>query len=217
MSFAHFISGRNRERKMQIFLRYLNPSEFDTILDVGYSNKEHSPNDNYLEKNYKYKNKITALGIDDTNEFNFRYPEVKTIKYAGGRFPFKDKMFNICWSNAVIEHVGNSDEQIMLVKEMVRTCKRVCFTTPNRLFPIEVHTRIPLLHLLPKKVFDKLLLVIGKSWAAGSYMNLLTYKQINEILVKLKIAKYKIIRNRLFFFTLDFIVIIEEDSTFINH
>jgi SAM-dependent methyltransferase len=212
ISFAHYISGRNREKKLQIFLKYINPSEFDTILDVGYSNKEEeNPSSNYLEKKYKYKNKITALGIEDTNEFNFRYPEVRTIRYAGGVFPFKNKEFDIGWSNAVIEHVGNSESQILFLKEMIRTCKRVFLTTPNKLFPIEVHTRIPLLHFLPKKFFDEILKFVGKSWATGSYMNLLTCREIKVILKKININNYKILRNHISpFFTLDFIIIIEE-------
>ncbi len=87
---------------------------------------------------------------------------------------------------------------------MIRTCNRVLLMTSNKLFPIEVHTRISLLLLLLNKIFDRIVLYIGKSWATGSYMNLLTYRQIKEILMKLNIKKYKIIRNRLFFFYLLF-------------
>lgn len=46
------IRGKNRERKYQLFIKQLNPSENDLLLDVGFSNLEFSEVDNYLEKNY---------------------------------------------------------------------------------------------------------------------------------------------------------------------
>jgi len=49
--------------------------------------------DNYLEKNYPFTADITALGLQtEGNElFSKRYPEVNTVLYDGGIFPFDDK------------------------------------------------------------------------------------------------------------------------------
>lgn len=207
MSLAHLVSGYNRKRKWKIFLEHLCPKKSDQILNVGYSNNEYSPNDNYIEKNYPFQNKITALGIEPSDEFNKRYPEVKTIRYDGGRFPFKDNEFDICWSNAVIEHVGSSENQLYFLKEIKRVSKRAFVTTPNKYFPIEPHTRTPLLHYLPKSVFDAYLRLIGKSWATDNYMHLLSIGKVKRLLSLAGITKYKIIRNRLFGFTLDFVII----------
>lgn len=139
-----------------------------------------------------------------------RYPKIRTVKYDGKKFPFDHKEFDICWSNAVIEHVGDKDAQIFFLKEMQRVAKRSFITTPNKHFPIEVHTRVPLLHFLPKKVFDKCLLLIGKKWATGNYMNLLSLKELKMILSDAGISNYKIIKNKLFFSTLDFVIYIED-------
>jgi hypothetical protein len=58
----------------------------------------------------------------------------------------------------VLEHVGSADNQRRLLAELARVARRAVFvTTPNRWFPIEVHTQIPLLHWLPKPVFRSLL------------------------------------------------------------
>lgn len=206
---ARNVSQNNRKRKYRYFLELLKPLPQDTILDVGFSDKEYSINDNYLEKNYPYKNKITALGIDEPKEFLVRYPDVKAIKYAGKLFPFKDKEFDIGWSNAVIEHVGDYNDQLLFIKELNRTCKKVFFTTPNYYFPIEIHTRIPLLHFLPNNIFDKILILIGKKWATGNYMNLLSLGEIKSLLASSGIKNYKFIKNRFLFFTLDFIIIID--------
>lgn len=75
---------------------------------------------------------------------------VKVVLYVGKIFSFEDNSFDICWSNAVIEHVGDLKAQLHFITEVNRVTKSVIFYTPNKLFPIEIHTRTPLLHLLPK-------------------------------------------------------------------
>ena len=131
--------------------------------------------------------------------------------YDGNRFPFENKKFDVCWSNAVIEHVGDKTKQIMFLKEIKRVANRAFVTTPNKFFPIEVHTCVPLLHFLPKKLFDKYLLFIGQKWATGNYMNLLSLKDIGIFLKESGISRYKIIKNKLLFFTLDFIIYFNDD------
>ena len=56
------------------------------------------------------------------------------------------------FSNAVIEHVGGRERQRQLVSEAIRVGRRVFITTPNRRFPVEVHTRLPLVHWLPDAI-----------------------------------------------------------------
>lgn len=205
---ADKISGNNRKRKYRLFLEQLNPSETDLILDVGFCNVEYSEVDNFLEKNYPYPHNITALGIDNDDLFHSRYPCVKTFSYDGKIFPFENQTFNIGWSNAVIEHVGDEERQILYLKELVRTCKKVYFTTPNRYFPIELHTRLPLIHWLPKKLFDVLLSFTPKRWASGDYMYLLSYIKIRKLLKQAGIDRYRIFKNRFLGYTMDFSIIV---------
>jgi SAM-dependent methyltransferase len=205
---ARKVSANNRKRKYRYFLELLKPLAQDKILDVGFSDKEYSKNDNYLEKYYPYKDMLTALGIEEPKEFLVRYPGVKALKYDGKIFPFKDKEFDIGWSNAVIEHVGKRQDQLLFIKELNRTCKKVFFTTPNYYFPIEIHTRVPLLHFMPKNIFDKILILIGKKWATGNYMNLLSLNEIKYLLESSGVKKYIIIKNHFLLSTLDFIIII---------
>jgi hypothetical protein len=208
---AYKISAFNRKRKFKIFYELLKPNPRTTILDVGFSEEEYSTTDNFLEKNYPYPQNITALGIDRPVKFLERYPQVRAVKYDGKKFPFNNQEFDICWSNAVIEHVGSRDDQIFFLKEIKRVSKRAFITSPNKNFPIEIHTRTPLLHLLPKKIFDRYLWLVGKTWATGNFMNLLSLKELKTILHYAKITKYKIVKNKLLFFTLDFIIYLEND------
>jgi SAM-dependent methyltransferase len=209
-SIIYKVSRINRERKYRLFLDELNPSETDTILDVGFNNNDNTIVENFLEKNYPHLNSITALGIDGDDIFKQNYPEVKTVLYDGRIFPFGDKTFDIGWSNAVLEHVGSEEKQILFLKELARTCKRLYFTTPNRFFPFELHTRLPLLHWLPKKMFDGLLITFAyKTWATGDYMYLLSYHKLKKLLTKAGIEKYKIHKNRFGGVPMDFSIIVK--------
>ncbi|MGH8139016.1 MAG: class I SAM-dependent methyltransferase [Steroidobacteraceae bacterium] len=209
MTLAHWLSGYNRKRKWQLFLSQILPTQDTTVLDVGYCEKEFSPTDNFIEKHYPHPHRITALGITPANEFATRYPAVRAVCYDGTRFPFADNEFDVCWSNAVIEHVGNRERQLQFLQEVARVSKRAFITTPNRFFPVEVHTRTPLLHFLPKKTFDAYLVRVGKRWATGSYMSLLSERDLKGLLSQAGIERYRLFRNRLLGFTADFAVVMD--------
>ena len=129
------ISINNREKKHELFMRLFEPTANDKILDVGYANEiELSPSTNYLEKKYPYLNNITGLGIYDyapvqvyNRDLARGGNEFKTVKYDGKIFPFDDKSFDIGFFNAVIEHVGDKNAQLLFVKEISRVCKKVFF------------------------------------------------------------------------------------------
>jgi SAM-dependent methyltransferase len=211
MSIASIISKYNRTRKYDRFLQEFSPASDITILDVGFTNTEYRNADNFLEKNYPHLSNITALGIEihGSDSFRRRYPDVEVVLYEGIIFPFENNQFDIGWSNAVIEHVGDEERQIAFLKELERTCKAIYFTTPNRYFPFEIHTRLPLLHYLPKEVFDKIISHTSKKWASGDYMHLLSHRKLKSLLRKAGITQYKIVRNRLLGFTVDFSIIIK--------
>jgi SAM-dependent methyltransferase len=138
---------------------------------------------------------------------------VKTVIYEGNIFPFENQTFDIGWSNAVIEHVGDEQQQILFLSEIRRTCKKLFITTPNRYFPIEIHTRLPFLHWLPKRIFDKMLSFTPKRWAAGDYMNLLSIRKCKILLKKAGIDRYQIYKNRFLGITMDFCIVVHDTSS----
>jgi len=196
-----------RSKKWDLFLEILRPTANCKVLDVGFSESEYRPTDNLIEKKYPYPERLTALGIQKPAEFSRRYPKVKAVTYDGNIFPFKRHDFDLCWSNAVIEHVGDRRSQAQFLKEIKRVSKRSFVTTPNRLFPIEVHTRVLFLHMFPKRLFDEFLKFVGKEWATGHYMNLLTYNDLKSLMRMAGIWDYRVIRNKLLFFTVELIVV----------
>ncbi|HBB37570.1 MAG: Methyltransferase type 11 [Candidatus Magasanikbacteria bacterium GW2011_GWD2_43_18] len=210
---AYRVSAWNRRRKWQRYTTLFPPMKGETVLDVGCSDIEYSETDNFLEKKYPHQSQITALGIDTPKAFPKTYPEVTCVQYDGGIFPFTNEQFDICWSNAVLEHVGDEAAQVLFLKEAYRVAKKGFITTPNKFFPIEVHTRVPLLHfVLPKKMFDAFLRLIGKQWATGSYMRLLSERDLRSILDKAGIKTYRLFKNRMLGWTLDFVIVFDKEQ-----
>lgn len=202
------VSKWNRERKWKLFLRLFPLSPKARILDVGFSEEEWSAQDNFIEKYYPHPSQLTALGIDTPKEFLKRYPAVRAVQYDGKTFPFEDASFDICWSNAVVEHVGDREDQVRFLREIKRVSKGAFVTTPNKYFPLELHTRVPFLHfLLPKSLFDRYLHWIGKSWATGGYMQLLSFRDLKSLLADAGIQDYTIKRMRVLGFTMNYIIV----------
>ena len=201
------IRARTRARKLQHFFELTKPSQNCSILDVGAADEEYSPIDNFLEKHYPYPENITALSIYPLNLFRERYPGINAVTYSGGRFPFADKQFSIAHSNAVLEHVGEKAAQILFLEEIERVSLMFYLTTPAREFPIEQHTRFPLVHWLPKPTFDKLAVCLGKPWAAGDYMHLLSKRALRELLREARVKNYRIVTQGFGFLPLSYLVL----------
>lgn len=168
------ISVYQRRKMFQLFLSSFNPKENHTILDVGVTGDRSFASSNYLEAWHEHKQSITALGLDDASFLEKQYPGVKFVQGNGLSLPFKDNSFDFVHCAAVLEHVGSSQNQELLISEAARVARHGFFmTTPNRWFPIEFHTVLPLLHWLPKKSYRILMEWLGYSFfASESNLNL---------------------------------------------
>lgn len=141
---------RSRRRKFDLFLGEMKPSAQTRVLDVGAACIASGQRaENFLEEWYAHPHNITALVMGDIRAFQARYPKTRVVTGNGLNLPFADKEFDIVFSNAVIEHVGNRQAQKQFVAECLRVGKRVFLTTPAREFPLESHTMIPFVHWLP--------------------------------------------------------------------
>jgi len=69
----------------------------------------------------------------------------------GLELPFRDRSFDVVFSNSVIEHVGGPPRQEQFAREIARVGVRYFVQTPNRWFPVEHHLLTPLIHFLPRR------------------------------------------------------------------
>src|SRR5262249_23126438 len=79
--------------------------------------------------------------------------------------------------------VGSLENQIAFVQECCRVARSWVFlTTPNKWFPVEFHTVLPVVHWLPKKIFRALMKAIGYSFfSEESNLNLLSESEVLAI------------------------------------
>ena len=111
-----------------------------------------------------------VLLLHDGGGFRRHYPHIPYVQGDACALPFADRTFDIVSSNAVVEHVGDRDRQRRFVEEAQRVGRHVFVTTPNRWFPLEVHTRLPLVHWLPDDVAGRAYDLAGKSWARENHL-----------------------------------------------
>ena len=148
---------KNRKKMYKIFQDYIPVNEETKILDIGTtpSLEEH---ENYLVHQYKWKKNLTCLSNQDCEILQSKYSELTLLRGDGRKVNLADESFDIVYSNATIEHVGNSVNQINFIKECVRLSRsKIFISTPNRYFPMDFHTKIPLIHMLPKNIHRRIL------------------------------------------------------------
>lgn len=88
-------------------------------------------------------------------------------------------------SSAVIEHVGSQSAQIEYINNLLQIHPKLLITTPNRYHWLEFHTKIPLLHWLPRSWHRAFLRFIGlKFWASEQNLRLLSRKDFTRIIKK---------------------------------
>lgn len=68
------------------------------------------------------------------------------------RVPLEGRTFDIVFSNSVIEHLGNWENQQTFASEVKRMGSKYWIQTPARWFPIEPHLIAPFVHYLPRRL-----------------------------------------------------------------
>lgn len=149
---ASQVSLRSRERKLSLFRELLAPGPETTVVDVGVTDAPFGDGstDNFFEALYPWPERVTAVGNTGLERFRAAFPRTTAVQADGRELPFPDGAFDLGFSNAVVEHVaGGREGQRRFVHELCRVAGRVFVTTPNRFFPLEVHTLLPFVHWLP--------------------------------------------------------------------
>lgn len=179
MDFARRVSTIARRRVHDLFLQKIQPQPQDRILDIGTSD-DTGIEANMLEQLYPHRENLTCASLTDGRAILAAYPDVHHVQIrAGEPLPFADNAFDIVYSNAVLEHVGSRLKQKKFISELCRVAPRRFLAVPNRRFPIEPHTCLPLVHYLPPAWFRRLLRTIRYDfWSHEDNLNYISASDV---------------------------------------
>lgn len=147
-AYGNSINQKFREKRFNFFTTLLEGIKSDEtiqILDIGgteiyWERMKFTANNNVI---------ITLLNLDIVPTKNNNFISVKGD--ACDLSSFKDKQFDIVFSNSVIEHLFSIDNQKKMANEAMRVGKFYYVQTPNYFFPIEPHWLFPFFQFLPFK------------------------------------------------------------------
>jgi hypothetical protein len=133
-----------REKRFRIFREQIRTLKRPlTILDIGGT-------ETYWElMNFAEERDITFticnLDPQKVNRSNFSFIHADATNLA----QFRDKQFDVVYSNSVIEHLFTYDNQQKMANEIRRVGKNYFVQTPNLYFPLEAHWLFPFFQFLP--------------------------------------------------------------------
>lgn len=135
-----------RGSRMRRFAKLFDLTDTMRIIDVG----GRKSNWTLIDK----QPDITITNIEFSNYEDGRFHYVHT---DGGKLPYPDNGFDLCYSNSVIEHVGGDDARKAFAEEIRRIAPRYYVQTPNKWFFSDPHTVGAFVHWLPKRWQRKLI------------------------------------------------------------
>jgi ubiquinone/menaquinone biosynthesis C-methylase UbiE len=203
--------NKYRSKIHNIFLESFVFTKKTRIIDIG-STQLLDEYENILLKKYKYKNNITCFSNQNLINLKKKYKKIKILQGDGRKTNLKKNSYDIAYSSATIEHVGSFLNQVKFIKEMLRVAKKGIFvTTPNRYFPFDLHTFLPLIHILPKRIHRRILKFFGyKFLSQEKNLNLLGKSDLTKICEKLKVSRYEIKKIKVLLFTSNLLLIIKK-------
>lgn len=194
--FRSYFAFRARTRMFSLFMEVLSLGPESKVLDLGVTPDQSLPESNFFEALYPWKNRVVAASIEDARWLETAYPGLKFVHTRPGPLPFSDNEFDALFCSAVIEHVGNREAQRNFVSECLRVSKQFFLTTPNRQFPLDFHTFLPLIHWLPQRIHQATLHALGMDfWAKTDNLNLLSPASLLGLFPKcqrLELYKYRL-------------------------
>jgi hypothetical protein len=203
------IAAHQRRLMFRAFLTATSIGPSDTVLDIGTIGDRAHDGASYLAACYPHKAHIATADFDDTP-----FPEETPEDVLGAgpdecAFPFDDGSFDYVHSAAVLEHVGRRDRQAEFLRQTWRVARKGIFiSTPNRWFPVEFNTDLPLVHWLPPSVYRSTLRRLGKRpFALEQNLNLLATSELSELARMAGIPGSEIWNVSLFLWPTDLILV----------
>jgi SAM-dependent methyltransferase len=136
-----------------------------------------------------------AFGENATNilTMDLRFPENNVLKnvskvhmvVADAHYlPFRDETFNVVSLFSVIEHVSDQQRALEDVMRVLKPCGYLVVQVPNKFFPIELHSGLPFVFLVPVRVRGT---IFGKIGHGGlGRINIPSVKRLKKIILQIR-------------------------------
>lgn len=162
---ARSVSVASRRRKITLLTSAIERGSH--VLMVGVSAQEGIGSTSVVERGMTDHCNVMFLTYERVAANPFGVPLVRA---DGRRLPFASGSFDYVVSNAVIEHVGGPAGARQMILESGRVGRLGWFHfTPNRRFPLETHTGVPIVHWLPTHLRERVFAKLGRPFPLGRY------------------------------------------------
>jgi len=187
---------------VSIITDYLKNEELFDVLDIGTTEDSSYESSNFLIKNLKFFKKFKSISDQKIETSFFLNALNKSIVDNFTDLELKEYQSDVVISNATIEHVGSLENQIKMCGNIIKLSKKYfIILTPNRYHPIDFHSKLPLIHWLPKKIHRYILSLLGMRFLSDEKnLNLLSSNDLDFIMKKLNQKNYEIKSINFLFF-----------------
>ena len=183
------IITKKRSEIVDIINNQIILNNINEVLDIGTTNDTKNKSSNFIVKNLKNIKNFNSISDQLITSSFFKKNLQKSITENFSEYEIENFKSDLVISNATIEHVGNYDNQKTMFDNMIKLCKKmIIISTPYRYHPLEFHTKIPLIHWLPKNIHRKILKNIGLTFfSKEENLNLLSKSDFNNFVESKKI------------------------------
>lgn len=200
------ISRRRRGARGELFRELLQPTASDRILDLGSEEGDH------IAATIPFRENVTIADIDPEALARGceRHGFATALLDESGRLPFPDGHFDIVFCSSVIEHVTIPKDDLERVRssrafadasfarqrqfadEIRRVGRRYFVQTPNKWYPVESHTWLPLpVVLLPRELQLRTIAWTNRWWIkrTAADFHLLTAQSLAQLFPEAEIVR----------------------------
>ena len=207
-NFIDRIVKKKRQEMLDIINKKLRDIKIHDALDIGTTNDQDYQSSNFLIKNLKNISEFKSVSDQYIDDNFFSKILTKSITDNFTNEEIDNFKSDLVISNATIEHVGNFENQIKMVKNVAKLARKFfVITTPNRYHPLDFHTKLPFIHWLPKNIHRSLLNFIGLNYfAKEENLNLFSEQDLNVSMKESGIKNYEIFYINLLGFKSNFLI-----------
>jgi hypothetical protein len=176
-----------RKRMFAAWEAFAGPLAGKSVLDVGSTpDRERRDSNCMVPWLHEQRAEVSLYSPEDLQGLSAVFPYARILPSAGfgAAIPAADRSYDWTVSSAVLEHAGGPEAQTAFIADCARVAHGIFLTTPNRWHWLEFHTKLPLLHWLPREAHRAVLRTIGlETWARESHLRLVGRSELKAMAV----------------------------------